>query len=134
MSQWYGTARSNYVRIKDMAALKEAIKDINITIETDPEGRVAFFGNDSDSGGWPTVEIDDGYEPFDPAVSICPHMQEGEVLVCMQAGAEKQRYVTGHALAYSHLGQVCGVNLDDIYQKAADQFKVRVLDITAAEY
>lgn len=133
MSQWYGVARSNYVRIKNMEALALALDGVAVTFEMDGEGRVAFFGADEDSGGWPRVEVGDELEPFNPAVLICPHMVEGEVLVCMEVGFEKQRYVTGIAAAYSHDGRVCAVRLGDIYDKAAALFAVDVGSITVAE-
>lgn len=134
MSQWSGVARSNYVKIKDMAALKAAIENIDITTEEDDEGRIAFFGADSDSGGWPSVEVDDEYAPFNPAVVICPHMEEGEVLVFMEVGFERQKYVTGVASAYDHTGRVVQVNLNDIYTKAAKVFRVPKSFVTVAEY
>lgn len=138
MGQWLGVARSNYVKVKDLAALKAAVENIDITIETDEEGRVAFFGADQDTGGWPMIEIEreDGAElvPFYPAGIICPHMQEGEVLVCMEVGFGRQRYVTGYASAYDHTGRVTYINLQDIYRKAAEAFEVNMANITAAEY
>lgn len=136
MGQWYGVARSNYVKVKDLAALKAAVENIDITVEEDEEGRVAFFGADSDSGGWPQTENEDGSElvPFNPAVTICPHIAEGEVLVCMEVGFERQRYVTGYASAYDHSGRVTYITLQDIYRKASEAFEVNMANITAAQY
>lgn len=135
MSNWYGAARSNYVRIKDMDALKAAIDGISITTQIDDDGRVAFFGDDNDSGGWPMIEDEDGnVEPIDWSAVVCPHLVEGEILVIMEVGFERLRYLTGEALAYNHEGRVHQVNLNQIYTQAAKAFNVPVGSISEAKY
>lgn len=124
MSNWQGTARSNYVRIKDMTALLLALEGWDIRTESDLEGRVAFFSLDGDTGGWPCRynEETEDYDSFDAVEQICPHMAEGEILVMMEAGAEKWRYITGQAIAYNHQGEYVSVELSDIYARARVRF------------
>lgn len=139
MANWYGTARSNYVRIKDMDGLRKALAPFPITIE-EQDDKVCFLSEEQDSGGWPSwayLEDEDDSKrevEFDATSCICPYMQEGEVLVMMEAGAEKMCYVSGSAVAFNHNGDYVAIYLTDIYQKAADAFGVDRAAITEAEY
>lgn len=139
MSSWYGTARSNYVKIDDMAGLEAALKPFCVKItpqDTDP-AVVYFTPEDSDTGGWQTFssDDDDGEEiEFNPVEHICPFMADGQVLVMMEAGAERLRYVTGEAQAYNKQGDFVCLSLSDIYAKAAEAFGVPKASITTATY
>lgn len=142
MANWYGAARSNYVLIKDLKALQEALDPWPIGIykkhkdDSDNNVLVCFLSEDQDSGGWPFTawDEDDNEVEFDAAELIAPHLVEGQVLVMMEAGAEKLRYVTGHAIAINHEGKYVTVNLDDIYAKAAETFGVDGASITSCSY
>lgn len=142
MANWYGAARSNYVKIKDMDGLKAALEPfpikLYITLSGEDEGKVCFMSDEQDSGGWPSFgyleDAEDEEIEFDPAVQICPFMEDDQILVMMVTGAEKLRYLTGHADAYNSKGEWCAVNINDIYKKAAEQFGVDVASITACEY
>ncbi|MBF0556947.1 MAG: hypothetical protein HQK96_20725 [Nitrospirae bacterium] len=98
------------------------------------------FLSDDEYGSWPSyvcVENEQGEEEeveFDPTVHICPFMEDGEVLIMMTAGAEKLRYITGHAEAYNSEGKWVSVFIEDIYEKAAKKFGVAKSSITACEY
>ena len=144
MSNWNGAARSNYVRIKDMDGLKNALSPFPIRVYQNNDGLVCFLSEEEDTGSWPSfalVEVDheDGWPSedeieFDPTVQICPFMEDDQILVMMEAGAEKLRYVSGHASAFNAKGDSCGVSLNDIYEKAAEKFSVPVGKITDASY
>lgn len=136
MSNWYGTARSNYVRVKDMGSFLKALEPWPIKTQADLEGRVALFSEDGDSGGWPSVSTTyDGDDiEFDAVQILAPHLADGEVIVMMEAGAEKERYVTGCAFAFDNTGQSVQLLLTDIYKLAAEKLGVPVSSITAAEY
>ena len=142
MANWYGAARSNYVLIKDLKALVDALDPWPISIhkkhkdDSDNNVLVCFLSEDQDSGGWPstTWDEDDNEIEFDAAELICPHLVEGQVLVMMEAGAEKLRYITGQAVAFNHEGDYVAVNLNDIYEAAAGAFDVSEASITRAEY
>lgn len=44
-------------------------------------------------------------------------LEPGEILVWIEAGAEKARYITGMATAISHTGEVLKrISLNDIYE------------------
>lgn len=140
MANYQATARSNYVKIKDMEGLKKALKPFDIAI-WEQDGMVGFGQSEMSDGGWPgwcliSVADDEPEEEieFDPAIQICPFMEEGQVLVMMESGHEKLRYVQGHAQAFNTKGGYVQLILRDIYQMAADKFGVPLATITHAEY
>lgn len=143
MANWYGAARSNYVLIKDLVALRETLDPWPIGIhkkhqdDSDNNVLVCFLSEEQDSGGWPSIcwiDGDNDETEFDPVQLICPHMVEGQVLVMMEVGHEKLRVLTGHAVAYYHDGKEVHVDLDDIYEKAANAFGVDRSSVTSATY
>jgi hypothetical protein len=132
MANWYGSARTNYVRIKDRDGLDEALAPFSLQV-WDKEGAVAFGGED-EFGGFPSISLDsEGNEvQFDPETHICPYMEPNQVLIVMEVGAEKLRYLTGWATAYSSEGKSVHVSIGDIYDKAEAAFPNH--SITEAEY
>ncbi|AOZ11116.1 hypothetical protein BKK80_34725 (plasmid) [Cupriavidus malaysiensis] len=90
----------------------------------------------TDDGGWPTVYFDDDDDEeleFDPAELICPYLEDGQVLVLLEVGAERLRYLTGRAEAYASDGRRTVIGLSNIYQAAADAFGIPINEIGAAE-
>lgn len=139
MANYYAAARSNYVLIKDMEGLKKALKPFAISVESkgpDHPANLVCLLSDGD-GGWPTDGVDDDSGEdinFDPREQVCPFMEDGQVLVTMEAGHEKLRYVNGYACAYHSDGREVAVSLDDIYVKAAVAFSVPLHTIINASY
>ena len=139
MANYIGFARTNYVRIRDVEGLKADLRpfleDGQLRIAEEEDGRIAIL--DKMGHGWPVLsEYDESPEgvQFDPREQVCPHLEEGEVLVMMEAGREADRYAYGHAVAYSWEGEFVTVNLDDIYQRASAAFGVGVDEISRAAY
>ena len=147
MANWYGTARTNYVRVADEEGLKKSIAPFGMETSRDSEGRIAFFGNDPDSGDFPSMayqepgegETEETEVEFDWADRVVGFLVPGEVLVVQTVGAEKLRYVTGYAQAYqlSLDGQEVhdvDLNIDLIYELAAKKFGVDQQSITIASF
>jgi len=65
---------------------------------------------------------------------IATWMEPGEVLVVESAGHEKLHYVSAFATAFNHKGEAVGVDLRDVYDKAAEAFGVDVKTISHAAY
>jgi hypothetical protein len=63
---------------------------------------------------------------------LCPLLEEGEMLVLMEAGSQDTRYVTAYAGAFAWDGRHCRLSLGDIYNYAAEAFGVDKRAITAA--
>jgi hypothetical protein len=137
MANWYGAARSNYVKIKDLNSLKKALEPFDIKISGEVgSDLVCLLCGDSSDGAWPSYsEDDEGNElEFNFAEYVVPYMAPDQVLVVMEAGAEKLRYITGYAEAYHSDGRMVKVSLYDIYALAEKEFGVSRGDISYAEY
>jgi hypothetical protein len=133
MANWYGSARSNYFRVKDKDKFVQWVESIaGLELIEDGEGRVGLLSND-ESGGWPCFGYDEeaedhlDIEVFD---EVAAHLEEGSVAVFLEAGAEKLRYITGHAVAVNSKGDTVAVALCDIYRLAESLGN----EVTAAEY
>lgn len=145
MANWYGTARSNYFRVRDLDTFKAALainfgESIEVSEGTDLPGSVCLLEVDGD--GWPVC-----FEPctdFTPGAAaglcagcgcehpaggaprrelveelIADHLVEGDVAVLLEVGAEKLRYLTGTAVAVNSRGEQVGLSLDEVYARAA---------------
>lgn len=141
MANWYGTARSNYVRFNDLDALKNSLAPFgSISISEGKPNRYCLLVTDpSDDGGWPSCAYDenDNEVIFDPIKHICPFLHKDDILIMMQAGAEKLRYITGYATAYDHEGKHISIVLDDIYTIAKKKWNrpgKKPKNITTATY
>ncbi len=104
MANWYGTSRTNRVRYVDKDALEKALEPFSIAVEFDEEkGTVMFMDEDGMDGHWPSFGEVEGVDEMDDEVefsweeTVMPHIQEFQVLVVMQSGAEKHCYVSGKA-------------------------------------
>lgn len=123
MANYYGTARSNYFKVKDLSEFTKALKDIEVEIvspESD-DGTVALLSRDADGAGWPTSaynEARDEYEDIDLPALIAPHLEDGWVCVLMEVGNEKMRYLVGYADAFNNKGEAVHVSLNEIFDRA----------------
>lgn len=148
MADWYGSARSNYFRVKDVEKFRELCSRWSITfirktenvngVETENPDLVGFLC-EGDFGGLPGYRYEKGdgedapekeYEFEDFLHELSELLAEGEVAVMVEAGAEKLRYVTGYALAVNSKGEMESVSLDLIYERARRLGQ----NITRAEY
>ena len=135
MANYYGAARTNYVRVSDMDGLKGFLEDWPIEIY-EKDGKAAFFSADGDSGGWPMYRLGKNDEDEDIEFDfeeLMMFVEPMEVLVFMETGAEKLRYLVGFSYAYMRdkAGNVltCSVDIQDIFNKAAEKFGVRKSEI-----
>lgn len=132
MSNFNGTARSNYFRVKDAESFKEAMGALPDIDVWEKDGKFAISSDDPDTGTWPTsgynYETDEEVE-YDMPTEVAPHLADGEVCVLMEAGSEKLRYISGWAVAFDNTERpVVRVSLNDIYAKAKEAFGVEPTD------
>src|ERR1700722_7285892 len=100
---WYGSARSNYVRVKDRAAFRHwalSLPDVEIA---ERDGAFALLAMGAD-GGWPSFrdcedEQNLDEEPIDLAAEIAAHLAPGEVCILQEVGADRIRHLSGSAWA-----------------------------------
>jgi hypothetical protein len=54
MANWYGSARSNYFAVKDVAAFWDWLSGISALNAWEKDGKFAISSDCPDSGGWPS--------------------------------------------------------------------------------
>lgn len=145
MANWNGAARTNYFICTDKNALARSLEPFDLIISEGASDNAGKAGkvcllSANEFGGWPRAGYiygEKGDIDFDMDVHVMPYVCEGEVVVVMEAGAEKLRYVSGLAEARIRKGnkvKVCAIHLNDIYDLAARRFGVNKKKITIAEY
>jgi hypothetical protein len=136
LANWYGSARSNYFRVKDADAFLQWTERRGLGVfksENQTDVLAIHPGDATDSGSWPSYDMENDAE-FDLIAELSAHLVPGQVAVLLEVGAEKLRYLTGQAIAVNAKGRVVEVCLGDIYRKAASAFRVPENEIQRAEY
>lgn len=146
MSNWNGTALTNAFVVKNIEAFKAALitavgDQIEVRDGATP-GTVMLFPDNSDDGDFPRwklqtdEQIEEGAteEEFNILDFIAAHLAPGQSAVCMTAGSEKNRYVSGWAGAVNDKGEQVNIVLDDIYQLAVDKLHANPATLTGAKY
>ena len=142
MANYYATARTNYVTIINQDGLNQALQHFEKMTQVEQEGKTAFLA-EGDSGtfpsyaNWTDAEGKEHETEFSWVEHVMPYIAEGEVLVTMEAGAEKLRFIIGYAQAFVRRGDKVRkqhIDLSGIYKKAAKAFAVEQSCITVAEY
>lgn len=135
MANYTAVTRSNYFKVKDEQAFLEWVESVpDLGHWKNNEGLHAIR---SDTDGWPSfqyIEDEEGYEvelDLELAPELSKHLAEGEVAVLLEAGYEKLRYITGHAVAVAWDGRIEYIDLNQIYDRAKEVFGV---EPTPAEY
>lgn len=124
MANFCGTARSNFVRVKDIDAAIADLEPFSNQIHHHPsEPDAIMVSGDDDSGTINNSTFDDEGNDIELDWSgwCAKHLKEGQIMVFMSAGAEKLRYVSAWAEAYNHEGKYVGVNLDTAIDKLIEQ-------------
>lgn len=129
MADWYGTARSNYFKVRDNEAFEMFMQDLSsmITEYDDADNTWWIRTDDYGNGGFDWTIYDENFEPDDSVNAMdefASHLQEGEVAIFLEAGAEKLRYITGNALAIAWTGEITEINLADIYELVAKKYGI----------
>ena len=136
MANWYGSARSNYFRVRDKNAFLKWADGRGLGVFRNEEGRdlFAIYGGESTGdGSWPSYDVE-GDTEIDLVTELAQHLPKGQIAVLMEIGAEKLRYLTGVSIAVNHQGRVVELTLSDIYRKASRAFRVVESEITQATY
>ena len=129
MANWCGECRSNYFKVKDIEAFKTFLEKYPAKfIQWDNDPTYVGFLSDDENGATPVRYKEESENPQieDNMVSIydeiSEHLQENEICIIMEAGAEKLRYISGFAIAIHSSGKTTQVSLNDIYEKAKQEF------------
>lgn len=123
MANYYGVARTSYVKVKDPEAFKEAMSQYPVEV-VEKDGAYGLLDRHPDGGGWDWtpwwgVEESDPDDADDPVALIAPHMQDDQVMIMVEVGHEKYRYVNAYALVFNAKGVCKTVNLSDAAHELA---------------
>ena len=138
MADFYATSRSNYVLVKDVTAAIEALKDFDIPIHRHPTNKNAIMlaGCEGD-GTFSLFYVDESGDEIylDLADWAATHLLQGQALVLVTAGAEKLRYVSAWAEAYTWKGEVVTVDLlDTLFSRLQSSFGIAPKKVADPSY
>ena len=138
MANFYATSRSNYVIVKDVQAAIESLKPYGIPIHRHPTNKNAIMlagcnNNGTFSSSYVVESGEDIY--LDLAEWSATHLQQGQVLVLVSAGAEKLRYVSAWAEAYTWKGEVVTVDLlETLFSKIYEKLDIDAIEVADPSY
>ena len=133
MANFYGSARTNYFKVKNLAKFKKALDNADVQVVGNVnDGELVALLSCGD-GGWCSSYWDDvtgdAVEIDIPSI-VAKHLKKGWVAVFLEVGAENLRYILGGAIAVNCKNESVYISLDSIYEKAKHLGK----NITRAEY
>lgn len=131
MANYYGSARTNYFRVKNEKAFVAWAEKRELKVVVNPE-RVGEFVllPMSEDGSFPSYDLEAEAE-IDFVQELAAQLAKDSVAVIVEAGAEKLPYLVGRATAVNAKGEVVEVSLNDIYQLATEGFGI---EPTRVEY
>ena len=132
MANFYGSGRSNYVTVTDVEKFKELCTEFEMEF-IEKDGKVGCYSLNED--GDTTIYVEDeeeesGCQERNFINEVYPLLADEEVLVFMNVGSEKMRYLSGQSIAINNKGERESIDIYDIYEKAKTIGK----NITLAEY
>jgi hypothetical protein len=135
MANYYGKSRSNYFKVKDVDKFKNFLNSMyDMEFIEDGQGRVGFLV--TGEGGSIPCEIwdeeSDEYVDLDFDALLAQHLQDDQVAIYQEVGAEKLRYLVGYSVAVNAKGETAMVSINDIYSIAKE--KLGGVDVTPVEY
>ena len=133
MADFFATSRSNYVLVKDVQAAIESLKHYDIPIHRHPTNNSAIMlAGCGSSGEFSSSYVDDNGEDIylDLAEWSAAHLADNQVLVLVSVGAEKLRYVSAWAEAYTWKGEVVTVDLlDTLFKKIYEKLDIDAIEV-----
>ena len=138
MADFYATSRSNFVIVKDVQAAIESLKDYDIPIHRHPTNSNAIMlAGCEDNGTFSLSCVDDNSEDvyLDLAEWCKTHLADNQVLVLVSAGAEKLRYISAWAEAYTWKGEVVTVDLlETLFSKIYEKLDIDAIEVADPSY
>ena len=138
MADFHATSRSNFVIVKDAQAAIASLKNYDIPIRLHPKNANAIMLEGCEADGtfnlsYVDEEFNDIY--LDLAEWSATHLADNQVLVLVSAGAEKLRYISAWAEAYTWKGEVVTVNLlDTLFKKIYEKLDIDAIEVADPSY
>lgn len=123
MANFYGQARTNYFLVKNADAFLEEMQKYPVEIIKEVKNGQTLYGfMDADDNGGGNIDYytdeEGNYLTTDWAEVFKQHLADDWVAIIVSSGAEKYRYIAGHATAYNNKGEEVHLDLSDIYNLA----------------
>ena len=138
MANFYATSRSNFVLVKDVQAAIESLKPYDIPIHRHPTNKNAIMlAGCEDNGTFSSSCMGESGEDIylDLAEWSAAHLADNQVLVLVSAGAEKLRYVSAWAEAYTWKGEVVTVDLlETLFSKIYEKLGIDAINVADPSY
>lgn len=141
MANYVGKGRSNYFKVKDLKKFDDFInefEDLSIIKKVDDaSNQLVGFLIESESGAIPSYVFNESLQDFEEVdflSGLSKHLQEDQVAVIKEVGAEKMRYIHGCSTAVNARGETLFIDLGDIYEHASDRWGVDVDEIEDCSY
>lgn len=117
MASYTGFGRTEPFDVKNVAALKEALIDADVTVHVEPGmSNTVVVLSELDDGGWTTFDEDDNEVDF--IELIVPHIADGDIAIFLHIGREKMRYLNSIAVAVTNDGRRITQSMSDFYSHA----------------
>ena len=137
MANFYATSRSNYVIVKDVQAAVDSLKPYDIPIYCHPTNSYAIMLTGCDANGtFNSSYLGESEENYvNLAKWASTHLADNQVLVLVSAGAEKLRYVSAWAEAYTWKGEVVTVDLlDTLFSRLQKELGIDPSEVADPSY
>lgn len=124
MANWCGVGRSNYFKVRDNEAFADFMEQTltSMTAQYDVEKESWWIRLTDENGfDWNSSDEDGG---IDHISEFASHLQENEIAIFIEIGAEKLRYLTGFALGIAWNGELTQLNLNEIYELVFDKYGI----------
>jgi hypothetical protein len=124
MANYYGSARTNYFRVKDIEAFKaevEAYPLVVVSRDDNPDFIALFISDDDDEGSFPWCDYyteDAEGDEINWTEIFGRHLQVNSVVIIQEVGNEKLRYFGGIAVAINSKGEEITININSIFDQA----------------
>lgn len=132
MADYYGTWRTNYFTVKNPEEFMHFINQVDgmdLTVIDEGERGIMMHGSDIPSIVQEKILAPDGSVMFeedddmDFTGTVQQYLADDSVMILMEAGHEKARYICGLAIAVAGGSEDCVVlHLDSIHQMAKDKW------------
>ena len=136
MANYINYWRSNRFQVIDLENFLNAIESVECNVDYEDNHVVLTCPYDIDTGSnWSYYydqKSDDYVYPVWSEIAA-NNLVENEVIVFIEIGFKKLRYIVGQAVAYSWTGEKVSCNLNDIYKVAQEEFG-DTANITLAKY
>lgn len=120
MANYYAASRTNYFEVKDIEAFQEDMAQYEVEVRQKHDTELfCILAQDHGSGCFPCYNNETD-ESFSFEEKIAPHLKDGWVGIIMEAGAEKMRYIHGHAVAFNNQGEERFIYLSEIQKLAME--------------